>query len=344
MFQWGYSELQSFNPKIGVAQIGTKHGHATSVLSTILNNPKVDFYGIFEPDINKRNELKKNKSFPWDRVNFIENEDEIYNPEIKVVASEGANIESLAQTKKILENGKNVFYDKPAGDNYKEFLHCIDIAKKNNLHIQMGYMFRNHRGFQALIDISKSGRIGDIFSVRAHMSTSILEPMRKQISDHKGGIYFDLAGHVIDQLVYLMGRPDKITSFIRKDFTKTPNFYDNCVCVYEFKNAVATIDISSAETPPMARRFEIYGTKGSLIMEPFEPAQTIRAIIPNERPNEFYISINDYISSFRSNDTARYIEGFDRFIDVVSGKLKPDRTLDHELLVQETLLRSVGLL
>ena len=141
-----------------------------------------------------------------------------------------------------------------------------------------------------------------------------------------------------------MGRPEKITSFIRKDITKTPNFYDNCVCVYEFKNAFATIDISSAEVTPMARRFEIYGTKGSLIMEPFEPAQTIRAIIPNEKPNEFYISIRDYGESFGANDTARYIEGFDRFVDIINGKLKPDRTLDHELLVQETLLRSVGLL
>ncbi len=344
MFQWGYLELHSFDKKIGVAQIGSKHGHATSVLSTILNNPKVNFFGIFEPDIEKRNELKKNKFFPWNKVNFIENEDEIYAPEIIAIASEGSNIESLKQTKKILKNGKNVFYDKPAGDNFKEFQECIKIAKDSNLHLQMGYMFRNHKGFQALIDISKSGRIGDIFSVRAHMSTSIQEPMRQQIADHKGGIFFDLAGHVLDQLVYLMGRPDKITNFIRKDITRTPNFYDNCVCVYEFKNAFATVDISSAEATPMARRFEIYGTKGSLIMEPFEPAQTIRAIIPNEKPNEFYISIKDYIASFGSNDTARYIEGFDRFIDVISGKLKPDRTLEHELLVQETLLRSVGLL
>ena len=343
MSPWGYSELHSFN-KIGVAQIGSKHGHASSVLSTIINNPKVKFYGIFEPDISKRNELKQNNIFPWNRVNFIENEEDIYSPEIIAIASEGSNIESLNQTKKILSNGKNVFFDKPAGDNFDDFKECIKIAKDNNLHLQMGYMFRNHKGFQTLIDISRSGRIGDIFSIRAHMSTSIQEPMRKQISDHKGGIFFDLAGHIIDQLVYLMGRPEKVTSFIRKDVTRTPNFYDNCVCVYEFKNAFATIDISSAEATPMARRFEIYGTKGSLIMEPFEPAQTIRAIIPSEKPNEFYISTRDYIEAFGANDTARYIEGFDRFVDIINGNLKPDRTLEHELIVQETLLRSVSLL
>jgi len=30
------------------------------------------------------------------------------------------------------------------------------------------------------------------------------------------------------------------------------------------------------------------------------------------------------------------------FVGVLSGERAPDRTLDHELLVQETLLRAVG--
>ena len=44
--------------KIGVAQIGSKHGHAISVLSTIINNPRVNFIGLYEPDLKRRNELK----------------------------------------------------------------------------------------------------------------------------------------------------------------------------------------------------------------------------------------------------------------------------------------------
>ena len=51
--------------KIGVAQIGSKHGHAISVLSTIINNPRVNFIGLYEPDLNRRNELKKFNNFPF---------------------------------------------------------------------------------------------------------------------------------------------------------------------------------------------------------------------------------------------------------------------------------------
>ena len=40
------------------------------------------------------------------------------------------------------------------------------------------------------------------------------------------------------------------------------------------------------------------------------------------------------------NETARYVEGFDHFLDVIENKIKPIRSLDHELIVQKTLLKS----
>ena len=326
--------------KIGVAQIGSKHGHAISVLSTIINNPRVNFIGLYEPDLNRRNELKKFNNFPFNKINFIEEEERIYHDDVFAIASEGSNIESLEHTYYALKNGKHVFYDKPAGEDIKLFTKVIDVAKKNNLHLQLGYMFRYHQGFKKITELIKSGKIGNIFSIRAHMSTSIKLEMMKQISPHKGGIFYDLAGHMIDQIVYMLGEPKKITSFIRKDFSEIDNFNDNTISIFEYKNCIVSIDISSNEKPPMARRFEVYGTDGSLIMEPFEPAQTIRINIPKEKNYEQYISIGDYKNSFINNETARYVEGFDHFLDVIENKTKPIRSLDHELITQKTLLKS----
>ena len=326
--------------KIGVAQIGSKHGHAISVLSTIINNPRVNFIGLYEPDLNRRNELKKFNNFPFNKINFIEEEERIYHDDVFAIASEGSNIESLEHTYYALKNGKHVFYDKPAGEDIKLFTKVIDVAKKNNLHLQLGYMFRYHQGFKKITELIKSGKIGNIFSIRAHMSTSIKLEMMKQISPHKGGIFYDLAGHMIDQIVYMLGEPKKITSFIRKDFSEIDNFNDNTISIFEYKNCIVSIDISSNEKPPMARRFEVYGTEGSLIMEPFEPAQTIRINIPKEKNYEQYVSIGDYKNSFINNETARYVEGFDHFLDVIENKTKPIRSLDHELITQKTLLKS----
>ena len=90
----------------------------------------------------------------------------------------------------------------------------------------------------------------------------------------------------------------------------------------------------------MARRFEVYGTKGSLIMEPFEPAQTLRVNIPDEKNYENYLTINDYDNDFKTNHTSRYVEGFDHFLDVIESKSLPIRTFEHDLITQKTLLKS----
>ena len=325
--------------KIGVAQIGSKHGHAISVLSTIINNPRVDFIGLYEPDVERRDELKKINKFPFNKIKFLDNEENLYADDVIAIASEGANIESLNHTFKAVSNKKHVFYDKPAGDNLDLFKKTLNIAQDNNVYLQLGYMFRFHKGFNKISEIVKSGRLGNVFSIRAHMSTSIGEKMMQQISSHRGGIFYDLAGHVIDQIIYLKGEPKKITSFIRKDFSNISNFFDNTVSILEFKDCIASIDISADEKPPMARRFEVYGTNGSLIMEPFEPAQTLRINIPNEKNYENYLTINDYDNDFKTNDTSRYVEGFDHFLDVIESKSLPIRTFEHEYITQKTLLK-----
>ena len=38
----------------------------------------------------------------------------------------------------------------------------------------------------------------------------------------------------------------------------------------------------------------------------------------------------------------RYVASLAAFLEDVRGEKQPDRTLDHELLVQETLLRATG--
>ena len=61
-------------------------------------------------------------------------------------------------------------------------------------------------GFSAGLD---SGVLGHVFSVRAHISTSIPNEYRAALAEFKGGVFYDLAGHVIDLVVYILGRPKR---------------------------------------------------------------------------------------------------------------------------------------
>ena len=324
---------------IKMAQYGTKHAHAEGVLTVTLANPDVEFVGVYEGDSVRRAELKALQRPPWSQVRWIDDLDEMLgDPTIVAILSEGKNEESLGQTEEIVDAGKHVFYDKPAGDGYPQFERIVSKACEKGLLIQLGYMFRYHDGFQRIAEFVHSGFLGRVFSVRARMAT--LKPdegVRTRIGVHRGGILYDLAGHMLDQIVWLLGRPDKVTSYLRHDDEPVSNFSDNTLGVFEFENAMAMVDISAIETLPGARRFEVYGSEGWVVMEPFEPAQTLRMCLPEARGG-----YGGGITIIPLEDRPRYVASLSAFIQDVRGEKKPDRTLGHELLVQETLLRATG--
>ena len=330
--------VTNLSHKVRMAQYGTKHGHATGVLEVMLANPEVDVVGVYEPDPARRRMLEGAGEPPWSDVSWFDSPAEFLDdPSVLAIASEGSNAESLDHTEAIVDAGKHVFYDKPAGTDYVLFERIVEKARSSGLQVQMGYMFRHHAGFSRIADWARSGLLGDIFSIRAHMSTHLYPPAQEAIAPHRGGIFYDLSGHMIDQIAWILGRPTKVTSFLRHDATDVAGFSDNTLCVLEYDSAMAFIDIAAVETPPMARRFEVYGTVGSAIMEPFEPPGPIRLCLSEERGG-----YPAGVSTVEVEDRPRYVDNLALFVRALRGENAPDRSLDHELLVQETILRCTG--
>ena len=262
---------------------------------------------------------------------------------IVAIASEGNNVESLDQTEQIVNAGKHVWYDKPAGENWQQWQRVINTAQEKSLLVQMGYMLRYHSAFKQVAEWVKSGFLGDVFSVRAHMSTNISHEARTRISEHIGGIFFDLGGHVLDQVLWLLGRPEKVTSFLRNDADSVEPFKDNTLTVYEFGKAMAFISISALEPRPVARRFEVYGTKGSaIIIEPFEPGLKVRLCL--EEAKGGYSQGEQVVEIAGESRQRTYELELDAFLATIAGTQPPDRPISHELLVQETLLRATGVI
>ena len=83
---------------------------------------------------------------------------------------------------------------------------------------------------------------------------------------------------MLDQVVWLMGRPVRTTSFLRYGRPgRDQSCADNTLGVLEYDSGLAIVDIAAMEPKPMARRFEVYGTHGSaILLEPFEPPFAIR--------------------------------------------------------------------
>jgi len=108
-----------------------------------------------------------------------------------------------------------------------ELQRVINTAQEKSLHVQMGYMLRYHSAFKQVAEWVHVGFLGDVFSVRAHMSTNISYEARTRISQHTGVIYLDLGGHVLDHVFWLLGRPEKVTSSHRTDDGSVEPFKSN---------------------------------------------------------------------------------------------------------------------
>ena len=135
---------------------------------------------------------------------------------------------------------------------------------------------------------------------------------------------------------------EKITPFFRSD-SDAVGVVDNSLAVYETANAIAYIDISSFETKPSARRFEVYGTQGSaIILEPFEPGPQIRLCLDQARGG--YSEGEQIVWEENRSRQDLYELELAALLASISGDQEPDRSRSHELLVQEILLRTCGYL
>lgn len=324
---------------IRMAQYGTKHGHAAGKLRAMRANAEVEVVGVFEPDERQREAAAQSGSY--EGVSWFESEAEMLgDASIVGIASEGANVESLAQTEAIVRAGKHVWYDKPAGENWAGWQRVIALARERDSLVQMGYMFRYHDGYCKIAEWVRSGLLGDVFAVRAHMSTSVGKAQKERVAAHRGGIFYDLSSHQLDQIVWLLGRPVRVTPFMRNDMREVEGFTDNGVGIFEFERAIAIVDIAAMEPRPNARRFEVYGTQGSAIMDPMEPAEHIRLCLARARDG--YDAGVQFVEVAPQSRQDLYALELEAFLDAIRGARPADRPYEHELLVQETVLRGTG--
>jgi len=303
--------------------LGTRHGHAAGKWQALCSNPHVEAVGIYDPD-----PLRKER---FSAARWLTSADDLVNdPTVQAVAIEARNHQSLPLAQAAVDAGKHLWFDKPAGDDFPAFQKLMDTAKQKGLHVQMGYMFRYSPAFARVAELARTKTMGEIFEIRAHMSTNVDLNERREQSRHLGGIMYDLGGHMLDQVVWLLGRPVRIqTTFQNIATPELPTYVDNAVAVLEFPRAIAIVDIAAMESPPAARRFEVYGTRGSGILEPFDPVRTLR--------------INGEVQELEPVERqSLYDLELAAFLGTVEGKRAPDRPAEHELLVQETLLRTTG--
>lgn len=325
-----------------IGQIGTNHVHALGKAQALSQTADVEFVGVHEPDPVHRRAAASNPA--WEGLAFLDIPEALLDdPTVDVVFVETHPLQNQYWVRRALLAGKHVHGDKAPGTSLADFRELIALARESNLVLQQGYQFRYNSGLGFAVQAAKNGLLGRITHVRGRISVDLAdyEGLRPEIEPCPGGMFYYLGSHLTDLVVAILGRPVKITPFLRSDGDSTTPFIDNTVVVYEFPRATAVIEASALEVNAFEhRRFEVFGTKGSVIVEPYEnPAPQVLLALDEAR--------NGYKAGWQPievGNQARYVGDIADLIDLIGGRREPIVSSEHDITVHETLLRGAGLL
>lgn len=321
--------------KIRCAILGTGHGHASGKLHVLQASDDWAFAGVCEPDPAWRARREREKAFAG--VRWLTEADVLGDPTIRMVAVESEVRQLVDLGRKVIDAGKHLHLDKPAGVSLSAFRALMDEAQRRDLVVQMGYMFRYNTGFDLVRQAVREGWLGDIHYLHGTINAIYDAAHRKTLDFHPGGMMFELAGHLIDTLVLLMGRPRKVTPFMRHDGAFDDRLTDNTIAVLEYDRAVAVIECAALEFEAFPRRhFEVCGNRGSIVLQPLEPP-AVRLCL--SEPRGGYPAGRQDVAV---PNVPRYVRDVEELARCIRGEQAFPYSRDHDLVMHETLLRACG--
>lgn len=324
--------------RIKIGQIGTQHAHAVGKMQSIRKlRDLYEVVGVVEPDAAAR--AKAERSVAFRDLPFI-NEEQLFNtPGLQAVAVETLVPQLVPTGMRCLEAGLHIHLDKPAGETMSACRALHALAAQQRRTVQMGYMFRYNAGFEFLFQALADGWLGEVTEVSGMIGKLASDSLRDDLSQYTGGGMFELACHLIDALVTVLGKPGSVHSFVRRSRLERDTFADNQLAVFEYPRALATLRCNHRDPFGFPRRqFNVTGTQGTVEIRPLE-APRVRLLVDRDR-GEYEKGVQDVRLEPM---TGRYDGEFRDLAKVIRGEKALAWDAKHDLAVHETVLHAGGM-
>ncbi len=264
--------------------------------------------------------------------------EEVLDSAAEVVVVEGHVYQNLDYAERALEAGKHVLLEKPAGVDLAQLQRVQALAQERGLCLQMAYMWRYNAAIAEMRSLALSGVLGQIFQFRGHIPKPLNwhPQLYGEFSAYHGGVYFEMAGHLVDLLVALMGEPHALHAALARHYGAREEV-DNAVVVHECADGLGTVDTAGMQAG-MDRRIEVHGTQGTVLHEPLG---------------------GDRLRIFLQAGSAKYRAGQWHDVQIktpptfpsllremaacMRGEKEPDFSLAHDMAVQRTLFKGCGI-
>ena len=325
--------------KIKIGQIGIGHNHGEEKMKAVRKFPEL-FEIVGYAEENERWIEKRGKNPGYEGLPRISVEEVIERSDAVLIECDVWDLTKYA--KMCVDAGKHIHMDKPASGTLEEYKSLLDLAKTKNLTVQLGYMYRYNPAVLRCLEYIKNDNLGEIHAINAEMSTFHSPEYKKWLKNFGGGIMYILGSHLVDLIVYVMGEPKKITSFLHHSGLDGLDLEDNNLAVLEYDKALVRIFVSSIEVNGFGRRqFVVSGSRGTV------------NICPLESPIQMTYSDTDMIGNPWENIchtepiktvdlSCRYDDMVQDFYAYVMGTKQNPFTYEHDYLVQKVLSEIVG--
>jgi len=328
--------VRGANGKIRTGILGVQHSHLGGKLQAMLDNPDYEVVSVCEPDDATRKQHANDarlKSLKW-----VSMPEMLADPSINLIAFEGEVRDAIPWGMRILEAGKHLHLEKPPGNRLEPFRELVTSAKRRNLKLQLGYLWRFHAGIEAALEAHRNGWLGEVYMIRATVNSDRDSGQRAVEARFPGGAMFELGGHMIDCVIAMLGKPAGVRPWLRHDTSAKDTHKDNTLAVFDYDKALAMV-VSSAKDPAMDfhRSFEVIGTDGTIMVQPMEPAPVLRVQMRRDAG-----PYKRGMQEVKLPPQPRFIRDFQELARAIKSGTPLKYSYDHELSLQETLLRASG--
>lgn len=250
---------------------------------------------------------------------------------------------------KAADAGKDIFCEKPIDLDPKKIRKALEVVKKNDVKLQIGFMKRFDRNYMKLKESINSGKVGKLYLIKLSSRDPCVAPLEYLKSS--GGIFLDMTCHDFDLVRYLTGNEiEEVFTFgsvlIDPNIGKIGDF-DTVVVSLKFRNGTLGIIDNSRETNyGYDQRVEIFGSKGCISVDnpklnqiSFSAEEKIIIDNPNywffERYSNAYIEEMRYFFKAIQNNTEPLVTGVDALKAVLIGlavqkSAKENKTIEVE--------------
>lgn len=212
-----------------------------------------------------------------------------------------------------LENGKHVLCEKPLTFTKKESIELYELAKRNKLVLMEAIKAAYCPGFQQLVNIAKSGQIGEICDVEACFSRIASPQSRERTDSVYGGAFLEYGGNALLPIIKLLGIDYKEVQIDSIPAENGTDMYTKIQLRYDKALATAKMGVGVKSEGQLI----VAGTKGYILapspwwlMKKFEvryeDASKVETYEPNFWGDGLRYEINEFISKINGRGEKDY--------------------------------------